>query len=112
MAKRNCKICQTRYDYCPHCNSDKDKPNWMMLFHDDNCFKIFDTLQKHSTKEYTDKQAIQIFQECDLSALDNATESIQKQVSEIMSKKEKTTVKTTTAKKTVSKTSKEEPKEK
>lgn len=93
MSRRICNICQTKYDYCPHCSSDKNKPTWMFIFHNDNCFQIFDTLQKHSTKEYSDEKAIDLLEKCDLSALTNATETIKKQAKDILDKKEIKSVK-------------------
>lgn len=90
MAKRTCLLCQTKYDYCPHCPQDLYKPKWMMLFHDDNCQKIFDTLQRNEQHLDTDEESIAKLKSCDLSVLKNATEAINNQVNAILSKEKKT----------------------
>lgn len=44
-----------------------------------------DTLQRHSTKEYSDEQARQILLSCNLSVIDDkATDLIKKQIAAIM----------------------------
>jgi len=89
MAKRTCLLCQVQYDYCPYCTKDANKPKWMIMFHNANCQKIFDTLQRNFTHEDSDEVSISKLKSCDLSALNNATESINKQVKEILSKEVK-----------------------
>lgn len=71
MPKKICKTCQKEYSYCPRCGEDLDKPTWMLMFHDENCMRIFDTLQRFYTKEYSAEQALEIIDTCDLSQKDN-----------------------------------------
>lgn len=87
MAKRTCLLCQTKYDYCPHCSRDANKPRWMMMFHDQNCHDIFDTLQRNEQHLDPDEESIAKLESCDLSVLKNATEAINQQVNNILSKK-------------------------
>lgn len=89
MSKRTCLLCQTQYDYCPYCGKDANKPKWMIMFHNSNCKKIFDTLQKNYTHEDSDEVSILKLKSCDLSVLKNATESVNKQVNEILEKETK-----------------------
>lgn len=83
---RKCLLCQKEYKYCPYCAEDAYKPKWMFLFHDENCSKIFDTLQRHTQGFYTDEEAIENLKKLDLSVLDNATETVKEQVKRILSK--------------------------
>lgn len=83
--KRICKMCGTKYDYCPNCEKDADKPRWMILFHDKNCNKIFDTQQRHSQGIFSDQKAVEVLKECDLSVITKATESIRRQIANILS---------------------------
>ena len=85
--ERKCSLCQTSYNYCPFCDDYKNEPKWKTMFHDENCFIIFNTLQKHFLKELSDEEAISILENCDLSVLDRSTESIRNTVSSILSKK-------------------------
>lgn len=87
MAKRICKVCQTKYSYCPHCEAYINKPYWMFMFHDENCKKIFDTLQRYSTKEYTAAQALKILNECDLMEKDSFAPSILADLNKLLARK-------------------------
>lgn len=82
--KRICKMCGKKYDYCPYCEMDKEKPKWLTLFHDENCNTIFTTLQKHYIGEYTTTEAAKILKQCDLSVMKNATSMVQLQISSIL----------------------------
>lgn len=82
---KTCKLCGAKYDYCPSCEKDADKPRWMILFHDANCNKIFDTLQRHTQGIYSDTEAVHALRECDLSVIKKATESIRNQIAHILS---------------------------
>lgn len=86
---RICKICGKAYYYCPSCDNhigaDGRRELWRVMVHDENCRKIMDTLQRHSTKEYSDEQARQILLSCDLSVIgDKATDLIKRQIAAIM----------------------------
>ena len=93
MAKRECLLCHTTYNYCPYCEKDKDKPRWMIMLHDENCHKIFDTLQRNYTHEDSDEVSIAKLKSCDMSVLKNATNAVQEQVKNILAKEVKTETK-------------------
>lgn len=100
---RECTVCHKKYEYC-YCDQFRDKPRWMIMYCSDNCRKIFDTLQRHFTKEITDEEAIKRLDECDLSVMENATETAKKDLAEILAKrktKEETTQETTQEKQEV-----------
>lgn len=85
---RTCLLCQTKYKYCPYCAEDAHKPKWMFLFHDENCQKIFDALQRHDQKFYTDEEAIKKLKECNLDVLKTATDTVNHQAKMILSKEQ------------------------
>lgn len=89
---RTCMICQTKYYYCSHCDEAlAGAPGfepWKILVHDENCRKILNILQKHSTKVLSTKEAKELLQECDLSVIDTAQDIVKNQVKEIMDSSE------------------------
>lgn len=89
MAKRICKVCQKSYDFCPVCD---DKPYWTIMFHDENCKQIFDILQKHFLKEYSDRVAVIKLKKCDLSQINSFDSAIQKQINDLLAKQVKKTI--------------------
>lgn len=42
--KRICVVCGKEYEYCPTCGADRQKPSWMMSYHDNNCRMIWKVL--------------------------------------------------------------------
>ena len=57
------------------------------MFCDENCFDIFNLLQRHSIGELTDREAIEELEKRDLSVVKNSTEAIQNQLQRILDKK-------------------------
>jgi len=84
---RECLLCRKKYEYC-YCNMNSPEDKWKMLFHDNNCRTIYNTLQKYSTKEITVKEAIAILDKCDLTVVENAAESVKKDLAIILAQKE------------------------
>lgn len=107
MAKRECLLCHVTYDYCPYCERDKDKPRWMIMLHDENCHKIFDSLQRNYTHEDSDELTIAKLKSCDLTVLEKSTEAVRNQVKEILAKEIKENKQETPAEKKEVTTSKE-----
>lgn len=89
---RVCKICGKAYYYCAACDQAQAGKQgyepWHILVHDENCHKIFDTLQRHFTKEYTDEQAREILKTCNLSVIEGGPDNIKRQITSIMDVKE------------------------
>ena len=81
MTKRICTVCRTSYEYCPLC---EDKPYWMAMFHDENCKTIFNILQWHYLKEYSDRIAANKLKECDLSQIDTFDPKLKQQIQAIL----------------------------
>lgn len=93
MAANNriCFVCQEKYRYCPSCEGDYLKPTWMVMFHDENCKVIFETLQKHFLKELTDEEALSIIEKCDLSHMNEFREDSKIALQRLLAKKKKVT---------------------
>lgn len=51
---RTCKVCGTKYNYCPTCKNDITKPSWMNMFCSSNCYNIFMTLSNLFNKKITE----------------------------------------------------------
>lgn len=49
MSKRICYLCGDSYHYCPNCDEDRNKPQWMFSFCSENCHEIYGTLVSQST---------------------------------------------------------------
>ena len=79
---RKCIVCGQSYTYCNHCDSDKLRPAWYAIFHDQNCHDIYDAVAnilpqqgKEAAKEALDK--------LDLSNKENFHPNIVKSINEI-----------------------------
>lgn len=88
MSKINhyCYTCGTGYYYCSTCSKAHSEgyETWHIMFHDNNCRQIFDILQKHYIKEYSDTEAYRLLSECDLSQLENFKPQIKQQIQGIL----------------------------
>lgn len=88
MSQRNrekvCKCCGKHYLYCYHCDSDKNKPTWMTMFHDENCLKIFYAVTDYNVKEKTKEESKKVLESCDLTNKDNFVSTIVTAINEIL----------------------------
>lgn len=57
------------------------------MFCDENCFEVFNLMQKHSIGELSDQEAIEELEKHDLTVVENSTEAIQNQLKRILGKK-------------------------
>ena len=57
------------------------------MFCDENCFEVFNLMQKHSIGELSDQEAIEELEKHDLTVVENSTEAIQNQLKRILDKK-------------------------
>lgn len=103
---RICAVCGNQYEYCPHCNRDKDKPTWMFCFHDQNCHDIYDVTSKYEDGQISANEAKELLSKLDLSKKDNFGTSYKNAISKIMSEADTVKVdETEPEKKIVKKTS-------
>lgn len=94
---RTCKVCDTKYSYCPSCEEDIDYPKWMAMFHDERCKKIWETLIENSCGRLSDKETMDfLVNECDINHF-QANEHISAYITDLRKRTRKTvTPKTTT----------------
>lgn len=81
--KRKCVVCQSEYDYCPHCGKDANKPRWMFAFCSEKCKVGLDVLTRFGAKELTVEQASEALKGYDYGVLSQYSESTQKLLEEI-----------------------------
>jgi len=86
---KTCVVCGEKYSYCYNCNT-KD-PSWMALFHDENCKKIFDTVNKLYFNHITEAEALDILRECNVNVIDSvgANEKIKNTVKKLSATKKR-----------------------
>lgn len=91
MAKLNrvCCTCGQKYSYCTDCYEDRYLETWHIMFHDENCKKIFNIINKHFYKHITTEEAIKMLKACDLSNLSDLNDDIQRDIKNIMSQEVK-----------------------
>lgn len=90
MAKLNrvCFTCGQKYSYCTDCYEDRHLETWHIMFHDENCKKIFNIINKHFYKYITTEEAIKLLKACNLSNLSDLNDDIQRDIKNIMSQEE------------------------
>lgn len=68
---RECYLCNTKYEYCPTCSQDKNKPAFMATFHSENCKNIFQICTNFNLGIQTKSEAKTALEQCDLSNKEN-----------------------------------------
>lgn len=82
---RICSVCHFNYDFCNHCNKDKDKPLWYFTFCSQNCHDIYETTSSFENGKIDADEAKLKLDNLNLSKLDNFGESYKKSIDKIMS---------------------------
>ena len=82
---RICSVCHFNYDFCNHCNKDKDKPLWYFTFCSQNCHDIYETTSGFENGKIDADEAKLKLNNLNLSKLDNFGESYKKSIDKIMS---------------------------
>lgn len=57
ILNRECKVCGTKYSYCPSCSADVRKPKWMTMFDCEECKQIFDVATRFNIGKITKEEA-------------------------------------------------------
>jgi len=81
---RNCFCCGIGYYYCPTCEDNRDLETWHIMFHEENCKKIFKICTDDFLKYTTRQETIELLNGCDLSHIDNLNKDIIDQINEIL----------------------------
>ena len=82
---RICSVCHFNYDFCNHCNKDKDKPLWYFTFCSQNCHDIYEITSSFENGKIDADEAKSKLDNLNLSKLDNFGESYKKSINKIMS---------------------------
>lgn len=85
--KRTCIVCGKSYSYCPVCDKDRGKPNWMFILCSHTCHGIYEILNKRGFKEITDLEAKKMLSELNVKDTEFFPE-INAQIKEIFEAKE------------------------
>lgn len=106
---RVCKTCGKQYFYCSHCDKTLNTPTWMLMWHDENCKNVFETVSAFLQKQIDKKEAKRRLEKCDLRHLYTFKDSV-RSVVETIFEEEKVEIKSSTIeeksqKKTISKRS-------
>jgi len=81
----SCVICDNKYYLCIACERNKSnwKP-WKIITDTENCFKIYDVLNKYNFNKISKEEAKEKLGTFDLSGLSTFKESVKKQIEEIL----------------------------
>lgn len=81
---RVCAVCRSRYEFCPRCKEDNNKPLWYFTFCGENCRDIYDITSKFENNQINASKAKIRLDKLDLSKLNNFGESYKSSISKIM----------------------------
>lgn len=91
--KRTCYLCGKQYEYCPDCAEFAGLPYFMQTFCSESCKTIFDTCTRYNMNILTKEEAASILSKCNMSAINNFKECVQKDIQEIMQPRKRSIVK-------------------
>ena len=86
MSKANvtCKTCGKEYFFCSHCEKSLNSPQWMLMWHDLNCKKVFEIASDYVQKRISKSEARSRLKDCDMSVYYTFKENIRIILEEIM----------------------------
>lgn len=82
---RICSVCRCNYQFCPHCNEDRDKELWHFAFCSSNCKMIYDITSKYENGQILASESKMELDKLDLSKLDKFGESYKTSIEKINS---------------------------
>lgn len=85
---RECYLCSSKYEFCPTCSQDKNKPAWMAEFHSESCKSIFDICTRFNMKLLTKEEAKAALEKCDLSNKESFKDYVQRDLVNIFAEDE------------------------
>ena len=91
---RTCVICQSKYEYCPKCNRDVDKPTWYFIFCSENCKSIYEVMSAYECGDIDAKTANESLIKLNVSKIDNLEKSYKSTLAKIDSELKETQSKT------------------
>lgn len=83
MAKvRTCKVCGKTYSYCPNCGKEK-APSWKVLFDEERCHEIFETLNRLNFNHITEDEAREKLNALKVNTNENFVPAIKEQIKKL-----------------------------
>ncbi len=83
LTNRVCKTCGKEYYYCSNCDKTLNSPQWMLMWHDENCKNVFEIVSDYVQKHISKDEAKKRLSACDLTKEYTFKESIRKYIDEI-----------------------------
>ena len=86
MAQTNriCKTCGKEYFFCTHCEKSLNSPQWMLMWHDENCKKVFEIASDYVQGRLSKSNAKEALSKCDLKVYYTFKENIRNIIDDIM----------------------------
>lgn len=80
---RTCHVCGKKYSYCPSCDSDVNKPLWMLMVDSSDCHTIFEVLTEYYLGRLNKEEVKEKLSTIKLDSFDNYVSATKKQLYEI-----------------------------
>lgn len=84
QANRICKTCGKEYFFCSHCEKSLNSPQWMLMWHDENCKSVYEIASDYAQGRISKKDAKERLAKCDLKVLYTFNENIRNILEDIM----------------------------
>ena len=84
QTNRVCKTCGKKYFYCSNCDKKNNSPEWMLMWHDENCKNIWEIVSSYLQRQITIQEANAKLQKCNLKAVFSYPEKIRNIIEEIL----------------------------
>lgn len=84
QVNRICKTCGKEYFFCSHCDKSLNSPQWMLMWHDENCKKVFEIAGDYAQGRMIKQEAKSELAKCDLKKYYTFKESVRKILDDIM----------------------------
>lgn len=89
MAVRKCMCCNTKYNYCPTCGSDRLKPTYLSTFCSESCKDLWTTLSEVSMGMIDKPKAVEKINSLNLKDTSKYVECVQRDMKKLFEKETK-----------------------
>ena len=83
QANRICKTCGKQYFFCSNCEKSSNSPQWMLMWHDLNCKKVFEIVSDYAQGRLSKSNAREALSKCDLKVYYTFKENIRNIIDDI-----------------------------
>lgn len=84
QANRICKTCGKQYFFCSHCDKSLNSPQWMLMWHDENCKTVFEIASDYAQGRLSKSNAKTKLNDCDLTVFYTFKENIRNIIEDIL----------------------------